>query len=348
MLSFFSKSLTSEEKYSPGRDTMLKNLESMPTDFGNKNNDLRLEFRNMHLALYTKNFATARSVMPCFYSSTVLTQLRSLSYQQAFDIAIVNIASLFDYGTQSPFRYMFELANHFSNESDLMLEEEMNIPRHLKEPQLAGISDVSNQAVSCTFVCNTFTIFLQREDYSHALGHILALLTFLCSLDKASKSTSLLLNSSMFMVQQIFDQVPWKPLCSFLNQEAFELFRRDHALSFPGFCSYEEQPLPEDWSIRGLIWTAGHFPSTWFDDKREPEIEDLKHGDLRRDRIQRIVYLTRALCSVSIPIPNFITSLTWSQSGYMSFEDGLFWEEPDSKTNRISLSTCKYDKHART
>ena len=137
---------------------------------------------------------------------------------------------------------------------------------------------------------------LQRDDYSNILGHLLALRTFLCSLEKASKSASVLLQPSLYMVQQIFDQVSWQSLRCLLNKEAFEEFRHDQVLSFHGFYQSGEQPLPEDWGIRGLIWTADHFPSTWFDDTRDLEIEDQIREEHLKCRIQRVTYLARSLC----------------------------------------------------
>lgn len=218
VLLYYSKSLTFEESYSTGRDGIFDTLKLTPTNFPGHTKVLQLRFPNVHLALYTEHVSRARFLTSGLCFRAILAQEDYLSYKQRFEFAMIKIASLFNYGNRSPLRYIFELANQLSSITDLMIDEEMRIPPHLKEPLLAGISDSSNQAICCKVIFDTLRIFLQRDDYSNAVGHILASLTFLCSLEKASKFTSVLLQSSLYMVRRILDQVPIAIIISLLEK----------------------------------------------------------------------------------------------------------------------------------
>ena len=69
----------------------------------------------------------------------------------------------------------------------------------------------------------------------------------------------------MIYVEQ---DVPWTEICSFLNKLAKPnaLTFRVQAETFPKPEEGFGRPLPEDFIIRGQMYSQWYFPETWFKD----------------------------------------------------------------------------------
>lgn len=84
---------------------------------------------------------------------------------------------------------------------------------------------------------------------------------------------------------------PWTSLANMLNSltVGFQHFERVESTEFP---KPSERPLCEDWSLRGLLWTEGLFPSDWFSlDKVDEDEKTFELPSMTEYRRERVLWL---------------------------------------------------------
>lgn len=93
-------------------------------------------------------------------------------------------------------------------------------------------------------------------------------------------------------VQELF---PWALVASMLNSLSinFESHQRIESEEFP---RPSDRPLPEDWSLRGLLWTDKLFPSDWFtNDKVDEDEKTFELASMTEQRKERVLWLGHSL-----------------------------------------------------
>lgn len=101
-------------------------------------------------------------------------------------------------------------------------------------------------------------------------------------------------------MKQLEYHVPWTQLASTLTSLtiAVRSFERVEAEEFPCPEPEEKRPLPEDWNLRGLLWTDGLYPVDWFSLRNFDE--DQKSFELPSSTVvrrERILWLGRRLAN---------------------------------------------------
>jgi hypothetical protein len=101
-------------------------------------------------------------------------------------------------------------------------------------------------------------------------------------------------------IQLIEIDFPWTALIEMLNE--LRATYKGNKIDAEDFPISDKQPLPEDYTLRGLDWTRSYFLDDWFEDvqvyseKRDDERPNM--GDIR---VERILWLARRICSVRSP-----------------------------------------------
>lgn len=95
---------------------------------------------------------------------------------------------------------------------------------------------------------------------------------------------------------------PWTILCRMLNSltHEFQQYDRIESKEFPRPSERKpnERPLPEDWSLRGHLWTDSLFPSDWFSsDKVDYDERALELPSMTEIRLERVLWLAWNLAS---------------------------------------------------
>lgn len=102
--------------------------------------------------------------------------------------------------------------------------------------------------------------------------------------------------SAMNLLEKHF---PWKLLSITLNRlrRMCDFSPRIDTTNFPGPEKSEPpHPLPEDYAMRGLIYTEGYFPPDWFNnDKIEVEARYLEPPSIVGKRLERILWIGRMI-----------------------------------------------------
>src|SRR5215469_11406905 len=144
----------------------------------------------------------------------------------------------------------------------------------------------------------TFKIVLQRQYDKNILAHIHILLAFLVTL---ADIHSLHVSMQKTYVDTILNRVPRSELCSYTttlaNSEDFG--SRFKTTSFLQPERGDVGPLPEDYLLRGQVWTQSFFPNEWFqDDEIDAEERSIEHASTVRRRAERVLSLMYRLASV--------------------------------------------------
>ncbi|KAI9790956.1 MAG: hypothetical protein M1833_001730 [Piccolia ochrophora] len=120
----------------------------------------------------------------------------------------------------------------------------------------------------------SFAIALDRHADENVMPHVHVTLVFLRNLVRDKQA-----------IQLVEKAVPWEEIIAYLNSlpRPEEMNSWEEGLSFPPPEDAEEprRPLPEDYAMRGQIWSQQYFPTDWFikalddDDERSLELPSM-------------------------------------------------------------------------
>lgn len=92
-------------------------------------------------------------------------------------------------------------------------------------------------------------------------------------------------------IEHIQHWFPWALVALMLNSLSISL--QDHSrIESEEFPRPSDRPLPEDWSLRGLLWTDKLFPLDWFSsDKVDDDEKTFELASMTEQRKERVVWL---------------------------------------------------------
>jgi hypothetical protein len=97
------------------------------------------------------------------------------------------------------------------------------------------------------------------------------------------------------------EEFPWKLTAVMLNylHRSANLDARIHSEDFPGAHENDTpRPLPEDFAMRGLIYTQDYYPVSWFKDSKLEENEKwFELASTDHQRKERLLWLGRRLAT---------------------------------------------------
>ncbi|KAK3371963.1 hypothetical protein B0H63DRAFT_453344 [Podospora didyma] len=91
-------------------------------------------------------------------------------------------------------------------------------------------------------------------------------------------------------------EFPWKLAALMLNTllDTCQSYPRIESEVFPHSEDAQRRPLPEDYAMRGLLWTDKYFPDTWFSNDNDKIDDDEKYfevASMSEDRKERALFL---------------------------------------------------------
>lgn len=252
--------------------------------------------------------------------------------EQGVFIAIACIAALFEYGisresgsSRSIFRLAFEkvradqiekqkLASLRLNDEAFDVGDQATRPSSISDFATLTPSDMQSsrilisQTSRLAFSC--LSIALSRVGDKNVFPLVHVYFVFFWSLAAVEKA--------MAYVER---DVPWTAICSFLNTmtKPYTLTSRVQAVAFPKPAEGIGRPLPEDFLIRGQMYSQWYFPETWFRDAMiDDEERVLELPSMAESRVERILWLGFRLVSVGL-----ILALVAQAANFSSFMNGL-------------------------
>lgn len=219
--------------------------------------------------------------------------------EQGAYMAIANIASLFDYGSEDNFLRL-AFATQYQNiiRDQIERNDDPDGQNHTTLPPTQPAADdlrldlqtATTFPFACRLTFDTLHVVLRRFGDKNVLTHFHILLAFLTQLSTLQYDTS-----------YIFKYVQWEEFAFFLNTLA-KSEKITPAIESPRFLREGDEdfrPLPEDYLIRGQLWAHSYYPATWFGGVVDEEERMLELASTIRSRTERILWLGIRLASVS-------------------------------------------------
>ncbi|KAF2791200.1 hypothetical protein K505DRAFT_249485 [Melanomma pulvis-pyrius CBS 109.77] len=221
--------------------------------------------------------------------------------EQGVYIAVTNISGLFDYGSDdSVLRLVLQLhdkqiqQNRPSSRSSSTSDDELSrspspvdLDTSLPSITEAEIpSKLDTLSSDFTFsrayqlLLSTLSLVLRRIGDKNVLPHVHVLLSFFSSF------------ASIKYVTHLLDQAPWAEIVLFLNT-LLKSERPEPLMPGPVFPvdRADNLPLPEDYLMRGQIWSQWYFPENWFMREHDEEDRYLELASTIKSRTERILHL---------------------------------------------------------
>lgn len=91
-------------------------------------------------------------------------------------------------------------------------------------------------------------------------------------------------------MKHIENYIPWSLIALTLNPLSIGFDHYDR-IERKDFSRPSERPFPEDWSLRGLLWTDGMFPESWFSEFSDDDEKLFEFPSMAEYRRERILWL---------------------------------------------------------
>jgi len=201
-----------------------------------------------------------------------------------------------------PSQTFFDLNGRGSDHSQLPPPPIESLVESLTRNEFQSSIALISQATKLTF--SMLAISLRRLGDRNVYPLVHVSLVFLFSLASVNKA-----------IKYVEQDVPWGEICSFLNSLAKPdaLTTRVWATDFPRPENAFGRPLPEDFALRGQLYTQGFFPETWFSDAMvDDEERSLELPSMAAPRVERILWLgarIASVCSIHLAIHNRVGCL---------------------------------------
>lgn len=257
-------------------------------------------------------FDDIRSGLLDDYIGRVTTRFR----EQGVSIALTNIAAIFEYGaldakqvSKSVFRLYFlevwvqnlkdqEIASGKAetaldideNKQNSLLESlDQQIAHLTTEKEIDSSMKIIQFALKITFT--VLAVVLQRPGDKNVFPLVHVMFCFIWSLASVEK-----------LLRYVEQDIPWADICFFLNALAKPdaMTPKIWAQCLPMPDGGASQTLPEDFAMRGQLFTLWYYPRGWFE-KAEIDIEErsIEVPSVAATRVERILWLGMGLASVS-------------------------------------------------
>ncbi|KAK0627061.1 hypothetical protein B0T14DRAFT_407543, partial [Immersiella caudata] len=149
-------------------------------------------------------------------------------------------------------------------------------------------------AVPLEFSNKTHRVIFSRSGDPNILAYVHTVLAFLY-------------HSTFYdgAIETLAPEFPWELLSLLLNtilnearickcgvDGSCQSYTRIESEDFPHPKDDSPWPLPEDYSMRGLVWVANYYPKTWFDNEKiDDDEKGLEATSMGKERKVRVLYL---------------------------------------------------------
>ena len=318
-LSYYARSLTSVESFDNARSsimTLFNLILSGKESAYYRSKTVETIFLKAHGILFRgqqldQTYAAVQQLEEGLMDSFI-GRITSRFREQGVFAALANISALFEYGLpRSIFRLAYDevhrnkadnarppLEADPSKDHALSNIEHNNGGHSTSPPQQLSVEQLTPselESSQVTIACasrltfSTLSISLQRLSDKNVWHLVHVSLVFLWSLTVVDKA-----------MQYVERDVPWSQLCSFLNNLA-----RPETLTAKVLVNTFPQPetggtpLPEDFAIRGQVYSQWYFPDGWF---KAAVVDDEERTQdppsMVAPRIERILWLGMRIASV--------------------------------------------------
>ncbi|KAG6163670.1 hypothetical protein E4U51_005605 [Claviceps purpurea] len=287
-LFFYSKSLCVKDPFSSAWDSILTFFDSLLDTgslFYQRRDPVHAAFVRVHGILFSdKGTDQLQSAMDHFHGSLEhhIVAEQDNWLEPGYHMAISLSCLLLGYGSKS--NVLMQAMSHSSGDGDVengTSQDHADADAIIVRPNPAFDTAVS-------FAGKTCDVVMGCGGAKNTLACLHTTLVFYLFMHQRP--------SAMSLLEKHF---PWKLLSRTLNRlrRMCDFPPRIDTTDFPGPEKSEPpHPLPEDYAMRGLIYTEGYFPPDWFNnDKIEVEARYLEPPSIVGKRLERILWIGRMI-----------------------------------------------------
>ncbi|OAF99384.1 uncharacterized protein CC84DRAFT_394084 [Paraphaeosphaeria sporulosa] len=303
-LYYYARSLTCVKPFPSARESILTLLDPMlsrPAESYSHDLPIDTSFIQAHGILFGKHSAERFEDARFAFQSQLDNHIGRVTAkwkEQGVYIAVTNLAGLFNYGSDDSIlrqililhdRQLTRSANSSSHSDEGSRSpspvEDDKSSQTLSESEVpAQIEILSSDFIfsrAYLLTMTTLTLVLRRIGDKNVLPHVHVLLAFISTF------------ASIKYVAHFNDHAPWTELVSFLNTLLKSEQRPERIFPGPVFPAdrADSLPLPEDYLIRGQIWSQWYFPEEWFKREHDEEDRSLELASTVKLRTERVLHL---------------------------------------------------------
>jgi hypothetical protein len=196
-----------------------------------------------------------------------ISQMKGLWIEAGYFIAIANCCALLSYGREENL-----IIKSISNQSEEKQDQDVGSVHDSPKPS----KDFEN---ALDLAMGTHEVVFGRPDDPNALPYFHVVMVFMSYLTRFPTA-----------LRQLESRFPWKLTSFMLNNflDSGEDFGRFRGNQFPRE-SNVPHPLPEDYALRGLLFSEQLFPEDWFSNQKidddEKYFEKPSMANIRKERI---------------------------------------------------------------
>ncbi|KIW02440.1 hypothetical protein, variant [Verruconis gallopava] len=318
-LSLYARSLISVQIFKSAREsilTLFNPILARSDTISNQISSLDMNYVKAHAILFTRehlnDFEECHNHVVELLDQHIGHVTAKWREQGAW-VIIALLGALFDYGNDSPLRRSFDIGFHKLEQQARTTSEASDSATILDSQQIPAtdgdiamddlkVPDITDEETQVAFknalvLYNSIaTIVMRRQGDKNVLPFIHIMLAFLLSLAKIRSLDARI--ESAYVVKAILSSIPCQELCAFLNT----LNRTDNAearYEVDTFIRPEKEnsvPLPEDYLIRGQVWSQDYFPADLFrSGASDDEEKNIEHASTMRIRTERVLNLAYRL-----------------------------------------------------
>ena len=303
-LSLYTRSLTSITPFEKARDSIMTLFNPILQGKDTSRRQLpsiEIFFIRVHGFLFTRQLTQFDKALEELEDDALLDNYISKPVprlkEKGVHAAVSNIAALFEYGKgKSRLRLAYEKAQMVKEKpTEINVDDSGTLPSSTGLPEVEASAAFISKTSRLAFA--TLAIFLKRVQDENVYPLLHVYLTFIWSLVIVQQAWSPIEEENVLKI--IEKDIPWVALCYFLNTLLVEpkaMTARIWVEDFPN-----GRPLPEDFIMRGQLYTWWIFPRTWFTD---PIIDDdermLDLPSIDQARMERLLWLGIRIASVRL------------------------------------------------
>ncbi|SLM39765.1 DNA/RNA-binding domain, Est1-type [Lasallia pustulata] len=318
-LSFYTRSLTCTQPFNTARSSIMTVFKpALLGDNSALSRSVQVEvvFIKAHANLFTGNLSSEYDALVDQLASGILDhyigKITSKFKAQGVFAAVINIAALFEYGalkangsTRSIFRLAFDefevsrnsiesFNTATTNEKQFAIDNGGHRSSVVSPPSALTPNEVRDSeetiARGSRIMFVTLSVALRRIGDKNVYPLVHVCFVFLWRLLIVGKP-----------VHYVEKDVPWGEVSSFLNTlaKSVDIASTIEAEEFPWPAEGLGRPLPEEYIIRGQVWSQRHFPEKYFEDaKVDDEERPMEVPSMAPLRVERILWLGFRLASL--------------------------------------------------
>lgn len=297
----YTRALISAQPFMSARESVQTLFDPIIRDGSAYTSEVNAAFIQTIGLIFYRRFDEVQEPMDTFLSliDLQIDQVTTSWRDHGTYIAGITIGALLDFGNRNKFLHVFELNNYLNEEPD-QFKDPAKLSA-LKTPILKDAASDRSFEFAAKLFFSTLAIVLDRSadhnthSYCHVVLSLLLSLASFCTLDQAE--SELCQNTQAFL-----SKVPWPAICHLLNMvsKSEQFSNRYENTQFLRPEEGDPGPLPEDFLIRGMVFTQTYFPADWFDGACTGERRTMEFQSTMYRRGERLMWIGYNLAKVSL------------------------------------------------